>query len=145
MRHCNMSQRSSQAVVNGCCAPQQNGPVQPLHILQPLCLPTHLSRQVSKFKVFYGQSVQCVSLNPVMLCVQSSSVNQPRCPNPYPSPTPHPTPPQPINTSQSPLTDGRRGQQGLAGAGRGLAKVRPGHGGVWDCCDMACLPVNAGG
>lgn len=45
---------------------------------------------------------------------QSSSVahHQSRSPNPYPTPTPHPTPVQPINTSQSPVTDGCRGQQG---------------------------------
>lgn len=50
--------------------------------------------------------------------------------------------PQPINTSQSPVTDGGKGQQGLAGSGRGLTKVRPGPRGVWDCCDMACLSVS---
>lgn len=94
---------------------------------------------------FYGHSVQCV--NPAMICVKIppkllSYLSSIREPNPYHSPTPHPTPPWPINTSQGPVTDGCRGQQRLAGAGRGFAKVRLGHRGVWDCCDMACLPVS---
>lgn len=66
-------------------------------------------------------------------------LQQPQVP-PQRHQSPHYT--QPINTSQSPVTDGCRGHQRLAGAGRGLAKVRQGHWGVWDCCDMACLLVS---
>lgn len=46
----------------------------------------------------------------------------------YYSPSPSPDSPRPINTSQSPVTDGCRGQQGLGGVERGFAKVRLGHG-----------------
>lgn len=58
------------------------------------------------------------------------------------APPHHPTAFWPINTSQSPVTDGCRGQRGLGGVKRGFAKVRLGHRGVWDCCDMACLSIS---
>lgn len=45
----------------------------------------------------------------------------------YYSPSPSPDCTRPINTSQSPVTDGCRGQQGLGGVERGFAKVRLGH------------------
>lgn len=67
---------------------------------------------------------------------------------PAPTQPPCPTPSWPINTSQSLVTDGCKGQQGLARAGRGLAKVRLlWHGlsvcqnaGGWVACGHPLLP-----
>lgn len=110
-------------------------------------MPTYLSRQVWKITFLRKICAMCYFEPCHAWCTHSlkapqSPITNPGAPSTTPALPPHPTPPWPINTSQSPVTDGCRGQQGLAGAGRGLAKVRPGHGGVWDCCDMVCLSVS---
>lgn len=131
MWHCNMSQHSSQAVANECCAQHSYANIQTgvkNYILWKICAMFHFEPR----HVCCTHSYKALHL----------PITDPGAPSPTPAPPPHPTPPWPINTSQSPVTDGCRGQQGLARAGRGLAKVRPGHRGVWDCCDMACLSVS---
>lgn len=74
---------------------------------------------------------------------QSCSRPRHQCRSPDPSTPPHSHSPQPINTTQGPVTDGCRGHQGLAGAGRGLVKVRPGTGVfrivvTWAVCLSMC-------
>lgn len=101
-----MSQHSSQAVASDCCAQHSYD---------------NTLGQVLKI-TFYGQS----ALTPESFHARSTHSLKARCswirtPWSYPSThPPQPTPPPgPINTSRSPVTDGCRGQQGLAGGRKG--------------------------
>lgn len=106
-----MSQHSSQAVASDCCAQHSYD---------------NTLGQVLKI-TFYGQS----ALTPQSFHARSAHSLKARCswirtPWSYPgTSTPRPLPPQPtpppgpINTSRSPVTDGCRGQQGLAGGRKG--------------------------
>lgn len=106
MWHRNMSQHSSQAVASDCCAQHSYD---------------NTLGQVLKI-TFYGQS----ALTPESFHARSTHSLKARCswirtPWSYPGtpPSAHSTTPGPINTSRSPVTDGCRGQQGLAGGRKG--------------------------
>lgn len=134
MWHCNKRQHSPQAAANECCAQHSYA-----NILKQTGVKKYILWKICA--MFYFEPCQAWwthSFKTPKLPITNLAATSP---TPAPTQPPHPTPSWPINTSQSLVTDGCKGQQGLARAGRGLAKVRQGQRGVWDCCDMGCLSV----